>query len=596
MSEYEKLQNLKGLFSEYQTNVLENRKYYNLEFREKVAPPPAEDGVDDLWPVMATTARRAIDDPADHILPTPRIKVPVRPTGRATVEEQQKAEVKRDFLEAWWETEEEDYGVLASARKVLLNEGRVCIRKTLKWEYFPDKPGEDATPAEKAKFRKSMAKLGDYGFLWNLELLDNLSVYEDTSNYRDPRYVYVEYDILAEEAESLFGSHDFIPSDPFSTVTYTEYWSKPQVKFDGGYIEGKFKQFINGKEVHSSDNPYPYIPIAIEESGFGVSYNTAKPHERYVGITQHSHDIFIAESRQMTTMENVAEITGFSPIITRNMSPEKKIAVGPRSIIPLEGAKNSPEAEDIEAFSWPAVPATVVQMLNKTGQMAAETLKFSILGGQAQPGVETATEADQGLRSAAAKLQGPVLAMTRIVNKVSKWVLMDVDHVIKTKVTVNGTSPSGDSASMTISPKDIGGFYTVSSQLSTSDEDAIELTKARFWLDAYKATPFLSAMTAMERGNISDEPMKELVKRSAEDVYLSDMMRMARVLQGGKYFGNLVQMIQGMQNPEGGALPGQANPADQLLSQDGVDSPIQERVISDAYRAREERNSGAYRA
>lgn len=595
-TELSRLENLKGLFTQYHTNVKENRRYYDLDFRDLVEPPPSEDGSNDIHAVMATTARRAIDDPADHILPTPRIRIPVRPTERPTVDGQSSAEVKRDFVSAWWDQEEEQYGVLAAARKVMLNEGRVCVRKTLRWELIPDAPANDATPAEKAKFRRSMGKLGQYGFLWNVELLDNLSVYEDPSNPRDPRWVFVEYDILAGEAEALFGQRDFIPTDEFSTVTYTEYWSKPSHNLDGSYTPGKFVQFINNETVHSTDNPYPYVPIAIEDSGFGLAFNTAKPHERYVGITQFAHDIFVAESRQMTTMENVAEITGFSPVVTRNFPEEKTISLGPRAVIPLQGAKGQPEAEDLEAFTWPAVPVTVVQMLEKTGNMAAETLKFSILGGIAQSGVETATEADQGLRSAAAKLQGPVLGLTRLVNKLSRWVLMDVDEVIKSKVTVYGTNPNGSGDALTIGPRDIQGFYTVSSTLSTTDEDAIELTKARFWLDAHNASPFLSATTAMERGGISDEPLKEMVKRSAEDVFLSDLMRTARVMQGGQLFGNLVQMIQAMQGGDGSGLPPQPNDANVLTSQDSINSPVQDRVIADAYRNRDQTTGAPYRA
>ena len=591
-SEIEKLQMLKGLFSTYHMNVRENRRFYDLDFRTEVAPPPAEGDRDDIWPVMATTARRAIDDPSDHILPFPRVKVPVRPTENGFVQEQESAELRRDFLNAWWECEEAEFAILADARKVILNEGRVVVRKTLKWGSIPDFPGKSATTQERQRFRRAMGKLGQYDFLWRLELLDNLTVFEDPSNPRDPQYVFVEHEILTEEARRLFPSAD-LPTDDYSTVRYVEYWTRPTYKFDGTYEEGEFKQFIDDKHVKTSVNPYPYIPIIIEDSGFGVGYHMAKPHERYVGMTQYTHDIFIAESRQLTTMENVAEITGFAPLMTRNMPPEKELSVGPRSVIRLDGGPEDSSRETAEYLIAPPVPITVPQVIQLTQSMANATLKFDTLGGTPQKGVETATEADQGLRNAAAKLQGPVNALTRVVNKVSKWVLMDVDMTLGSKVTVYGTMPNG--GTVTIGPRDIKGFYSVQAELTTSDEDAVEMTKARFWMDAYRAVPFLSAMTAMEKGGVSDEPMKEMVKRSAEDVYLSDLMRQARVMAGGQMFGQLNAIIQQIQAGGDTQAAGDFAPQDNMVEQEGITSPVQDRVRTDSLSNRDARG-GQYQA
>lgn len=568
----------------------ENRRYYDLDFKNEVAPPPSEGDKDDMWPVMATTARRAIDDPADHILPFPRIRVPVRPHDSNEVAEQASAELRRDFLNAWWETEEDEYGVISNARKVLLNEGRVCVRKLLKWGSLPDFPESDATPAERQRFRRAMAKLGQYEFLWRLELLDNLTVFEDPSNPRDPQYVFIEHYVLNEEARRLFPNAE-LDGDDYSEVRYVEYWTKPEMKFDGTYVPGRVKQFVDDRLVSDKENPYPYIPIVIEDAGFGLAFHMAKPHERYVGMTQHAKDIFVAESRQLTTMENVAEITGFSPLIARNTPQDKEINVGPRSIIRLEGGPDDPNREDLTPMMWPGVPVTVPQVIDITQRMASETLKFGSLGGTPQKGVETATEADQALRSSAAKLQGPVNALTRLVVKVSKWALMDVDYVLNTRVTVYGTKATAGTT--TIGPKDINKFYAVQAELTTSDEEMADLTKARFWMDSYRGTPFLSAMTAMEKGGISDEPMKELIKRSAEDVYLSDLMRQARVLTGGQMFGMLNQMIQQMAN---GGLEESSGPnnADALASPDALSA--QGQVEANAYEQRDLTAMGQFNA
>ena len=149
---------------------------------------------------------------------------------------------------------------------------------------------------------------------------------------------------------------------------------------------------------------------------------------------------------------------------------------------------------------------------------------------------------------------------------------------------------------MTIGPRDIKGFYSVQAELTTSDEDAVEMTKARFWMDAYRAVPFLSAMTAMEKGGVSDEPMKEMVKRSAEDVYLSDLLRQARVMAGGQMFGQLNAIIQQIQ--AGGdtqATGPAAAPQDNMVEQEGITSPVQDRVRTDSLANRDARG-GQYQA
>ena len=165
----EKLASLKSeFFSSYHANVDSNRKYYNLEFADNIVP---ESWKDRLNPVIPPTARRAVDEAADHILFVPKIKVPIRPTTSKYVTEEQIAEGKRKFLNAWWSQTTQRYNPIGDGRKPLLREGRICIKHTLRWDIVPDKDNMSAR-----QYKAALDKLGRYEFLWEDELLDNKSV------------------------------------------------------------------------------------------------------------------------------------------------------------------------------------------------------------------------------------------------------------------------------------------------------------------------------------------------------------------------------------------------------------------------------------
>lgn len=571
----QKLASLKAqFFGAYHSIIDENRRFYDLNFGSDIVPAEWEDR---LPPLIPPTARRAIDEAADHILFVPKIKVPIRPTTSKYVTEQQIAEAKRKFLNAWWSQIGQRSNPLGDGRKPLLREGRICVKHTLRWDIVPDK--DEMTPRQ---YKAALDKLGRYEFLWDLELLDNKTVFEDPSNHRDPAYVFLEYEILAEDAKRRFpeAKGQWITLDDYSKVTYVEYWTKPVFKSNGDWEPGEYVQWINDERVYQDENPYPYIPIAIEDAGYGDNYRGVPTNQKYVGLTQHTTSMFVAEARQMTSWEAVTEITAFPPIFARNMDSTRSINMGPGEIINLDGAKGEPGAEDIEISSWPEVPQGVVRLVDKTTAYANSALKMDVLGGMPMPGVDTASEADQQIRNASSKLQGPLAALQRLAVRINRWVLMDIEQVLRTPVSVYGTQPS-DPAVATLGPKDIKGYYDSSCEFRTSDADSVAQVKARFWAEMYRVVPFLSAMTAMERGEIADDPMHEMVKRSAEDVLMSAEMRSIRTLAAAQAYGQLSEMVQAMQAQGGpsestglptpaGGLAGGANSAEGLIAQPEV--------------------------
>lgn len=533
----DKYDQLRPMHQIYHDQIAKNRRYYELAFDFDVVPAAAQ--ARGFVPVIPPTARQAIDEAADHILFHPKIRVPARPTESETVTAQDIAEKKRKFLAAWWRQVTQRTNVIGDGRKTLLNEGKIAIRKTINFDLLPNK-GSD-------RYGVHLKNLGKYDFLWNLELLDNVTVYEDPSDHRNPKYVFVAYEIYKEEADALFpdATGQWKKLNDFDMVDYLEFWSAPTFKADGTYEPGKYYQWINRDVVHDADNPYPYIPIAIEDAGYGIVRRMAKPEEKFKGFSEFTHSVFVAQARQWSAMEAVAELTAFSPIKTRNLdeAKAKKLQLGPGEIWDLEGNKDEPDAEDIEFVAMPAIPITVPQMIQLTDRSANSTLKMDALGGMPQTGVDTATEADQNVRNASAKLSSPVAALERIAAKLSKWVLMDIELVFEAPVTVYG-SHADDSAEVTLSTRDISGYYDLWVELSTTDEDAISQNKARFWLEMALRAPFLSYFTALERGGVVDDPMQEMMKRAAEEVFLSDQFKMIRIMTGAQSFGELASLLQ----------------------------------------------------
>lgn len=563
---------LEGIFSQFHGEVDAARRYYNLDYAENIVPARWQNKLSAFIP---PTAAHAIDEAVDHILFTPRVHVMTRPAeADMKLKEQEIAENKRAFLAALWSGQT----VIHDARKTLINEGMVAVKKILNWHYIPKRgTGRNATQ----RYRREIARLGADKTLWEFEILDNKTVTFDPSNHRNPRYAYVKMRIRVEEARRLFPKR----SDPLdgmgdrhaspqveswrdlpdlNEVEYIEFWSQDICDEYGEVIEeGAYVQWVEGEIVNDTENPYPYIPIAVEDAGFGTVRSNAEPHEIFVGITAKMRPVFEAEAKQMTAWEAVTELTAFGLYVARNRDPNKVWNVGPGEILDLDGAENDPMRESFEAVKLPEIPMGVIQLVQKTTQIANSVLKMETLGGQALPGVETATEADQQIRNASAKLSSPVAALERLVAKLSTWILMDIEEVIEAPVTVwNAPATSDSPSSVTVKPSDLRGYYMVTAELRTTDEEAVNMVKARFWAEMYRLIPFLSAWTAMEKGEITDEPQKEMIKRASEDIFMSEQMQTIRLMTAAQSFGEFAMFVQSL----GGSAMGGGAPANGPMS------------------------------
>ncbi len=550
-----KLATLKSVFGDYINEVKINRQYYNREFGSEVVPAR---WASRLTPLIPQTARRSIDEPADHIMTFPVIKVPVRPTRGSESVEQTRSTVVKEACDAWWAHVSRQNNVIGDCRKPLLNEGKLAIRKTIKWELLPDYPdrsdypdtpdGKRAFTRDIRGYRRELERLGRSEFLWKVELLDNCTVYEDPSDHRDPKYVYVQYSIYVEEAREQWPDADGLWRDrsDLQEVTYTELWTKPgPLMADGTWEPGYFCQWIEDEPVHHDESPYPYIPIAIDDPGFGLNHQLSKPRDKFVGMTQHAREMFRAQAESRTSWLAVSRLSAFPMGVARNMATAKEIVLGPGEIIDMEGNEGEPGAESLAWMSHPDIPQGVVSLGEILEREANSTFKMDILGGMPQKGVETATEADLNVRNAISKLSGPIAAMERVVIKLTKQMLMDVELVLKAPVTLYGTSASSKTpAEITLKPTDINGFYEIHAKLSTSDQEIMGLSKARFWLEAPRVNPALSFQYALEEGDIVDDGTAEMIRRASEDVFMSPEFQQMRKQAAATDLGMVLQEAQ----------------------------------------------------
>lgn len=593
-----KFSELRGLYGQLHTRILKSRRYYDRDFENEVVSAGAR--ARGIKAVIPRTARRAVDEAVDHVLTVPKIHVPVRPTDSNLITQQEIAEKKRKACLAWWRQITQRYNVIGDARKWLFLDGMVAVRHALRFDLLPDKND----PA----YRTKIKSLGKAAFMWESKILNSEWVYADPSDHRNPEYVYVNYQLNAEEARRKFpvkgtdvpSFNDWRLRPDYSKVNYLEGWSAPTFNDDGSWEPGQFRQWVEHEMVHDDINPYPYVPIAIEDSGYGLIHEGIDVEDKFVGLLDHSDSVLVAQARQWTAMETVAEMTAFNPVIARNISTEKlaTLLVEPGAIWSLDGNPASdPDAEDLVPIKWPDIPVTVLQMIQLTDREVNGALKTDTLGGVAQTGVDTATEADQNIRNASAKLTGPVSALERLSAKLTRWFLMDIELVLEAPMTLYG-SGADDPADITLTPREISHYYDVFVQLGTADEEALQMTKARLWGDLYNLLPFLSAWTAMERGGIADDPLAEMIRRAGEDVFLSPEFRQIRIATGAESFGELAQMLKQM---SGQGTPGEppaaptntaASGDQRLTTQEGMSNPVQDRVTTDAL-ANRDVNQGA---
>ena len=575
---------------------------------ELISGDYASDIVPEKWadeglePTVMSTASDIIENAVDHILTTPRIKVPMRPVDKDRETERQIAENKRYFLQHCWDTFAVQEGELMRRGVKSLIKGKIALKFEVDWNAVPDLPDtSNMTASQKRnamrRYRTLLERVSKTKFIFKLAALPKETVFEDLYQPWNPRYVYEAYQITLEDAVEKFGDatlgsqsqtvrEAYGGGDPDSKMEYVELWTKPS-----GKSKGKYVCWLGNQIVHDADNPYSFetlistpekpdydgfVPYAIGDPGWGDTDADCNPEDRYPSILKPLRSLIKAETRQITEVEAWLRLYMWKPVIGTNLPEVKEgetdYELGPGAFWNL----NKEAGQEVSVLQFGEAPVTVFQFLSKVQQAADRSSKFGAMAGTPQQGVTTATESDSLGRNAATKLNGPMTTLVRLFKLINTWILMVVDKIIEAPITVTGAFSVGP-AEVTLRPGDIDGFYVTSVELDTSDKEMLDARKARLWADLYRIFTGLSERTAMGKAGV-DDVTNEQDERSVEDMMKSPQMQQVQLLMAltgiGQQAEPVMQAFQQMlTQPPTGSGSGGSGDAGMLTAVDETGVP-----------------------
>lgn len=555
LDEYNELRT--KVFANFLATMQEDERFYRLEFGSDLIPQEWKQR--GFEPTLPPTAYNAVEAATNHILTTPDILVPERPTETDASREQEIAALKASALSFFFHQVFKQGDPIGHAKKDLIKYGKIVLKKVIDYEAIGG------------------VSVGRRKFPWCVYQISPASVFE-VGPHDNPIGLYEAYETTRIEAERLYPSARGVWRNKHSLdkVRVLEYWEKPREQSKGRRVV-----WIDDDRVLNKPNPYywvvgytdsgrsiydGYIPYFIGDSGWGDGDVTAAPHERYVGMIRRIHSILKTEARQLTAADAQLRIGTFPILNLKNIDEddEHPLQLGP-------GAKiHTDESSDITAVQWPNLDPALFAIIRQVHTYANEISQFQSLSGIPQSGVDSATEADQNYRSASSKLAGPLAALKSVLTRMAETVFQDIEHIIEGPVTLYG-AVDGSPGVVTVEPEWISGFYDVFIELKTSDQKSLDAATAARWANLYQIFK-LPLRYAMKMAGMPN-PQQLIAQRMQEDIWLdprSHEMRFAATLAGeGGELGEMMstavinQFINGTpQEPKGGsfAAPAQGDP------------------------------------
>ncbi len=511
------------VYNGYIAAIQADDRYYRRKYGQNVIPKAWKTrGFKETVPA---TAYDAVETLTDHVLTTPDIQVPTKETEFGWAREQLVSDRKKSYLDYFWYNVALKGNPLRRLVKKGVKDGRMIFKKEIDWQRV-DLKG---------------VRLGRNGFMYNVKCLPNETVYVDEDNPDDPRFVFETYMVRVDSAKRMFPNAGgaWRENGPDFSVRLIEYWEKPS-----GKSKGKRIVWVENERVLNKINPYHwvwaiddtgadlydgYIPYFVGDTGWGDDNEDRLPEDRYVGVIRHMRDVLDAEVRQLSAADAQLRVSTFPITKAFGMNPDDvAMKMVPGEVINF----SDKDRQNIEIFQMPDVPPGVWEILNRYTRYANNTSKADALGGGAQRGVDTATEADQNNRNAASKMTGLIDALRTVIIKVNATLLQDVELVLEAPVTTYG-SIEGTPGVVTLSPEDIDGFYETFVELKTSDQASLQRAEAMMWANLYQVLR-LDRGFAMKQAGIKN-PMERVWKRSEEDVFddpRSHDLRLMQSLQG----------------------------------------------------------------
>lgn len=537
------------VYATYFTALELDNKYYHKKFGADILPREWKD--DGFKAVIPPTGHLAVESASEHILSTPKIHRPPVPTTEGDMDANLAADKVQQFLKFWWHNAFINGDPLGVGKKKVVKDGRMVLKVEVRWDVI--QPGA--------------LVYGKNEWIWRTKVCANETVMLDPDDPYDPSYAYEFYQMRVDEAKRLFpeagGSWKTERRSPTDTVRYVEYYEKPSKD-----SKGKRIIWIDNERVLDEVNPYYYVcgvdesgkdtydgwvPYACAPSGWGDVDSKNMPVDRYVGILRYMHDVLEAEAQTATAGIAQLRVSTFPPIKMwgGTTDKEKGFRFGPAAVMKFTGPKTD---QDAEVMNLPGMPSGVSEILNRTHQWANELSRFNTLGGGAQRGVDTATEADLNVRNASSRLTGPVAGITGLVTRVNSMILKTNELVLEAPVVIYGASDAGPGV-VVLNPEDIDGFYMTFVSLQTTEQAALDRALLKTWADAFNSFR-LDPEYAMRQAGI-ENPTERIQKSLDYQVLIDPMLHQQRVAErlGPEGMATISQMNALLNGPDVSSTP-----------------------------------------
>lgn len=237
----------------------------------------------------------------------------------------------------------------------------------------------------------------DEGRTW-FDVYDPLTVLMEPG--ASPREGFLHITLTVAEMEQLAQQYDrfsrFVRGTrtPTHEIKLVQWWSWDSATHQtdkGQRKSGQYAAWINedtGFLHELADSGYPYMPLDVVGTGWGVRALGVKPEENFIPLLhQGARDMLVAEAEMFTMLHAYAS----QVVWNRYKAGPGTTLPANFQIDPLPNSITFDWATDLVPLDIVPMPREVAEGLGRINAYLDDTLFSRILAGQRQPGVTTAT-------------------------------------------------------------------------------------------------------------------------------------------------------------------------------------------------------------